>query len=107
MTKAIQPSKRRLIISMLAQHVSIRDIALFCKVGRGTVSRVASDRKEPRQRQMAIQAHPVSAMQSLDVVRQRTVKPYKCRCGFEVTIRPCVICLARAGQARTEGLQER
>ncbi len=106
MSNAIKPSKRTVIFKMLARKVSVRDIAELCKVGVGTVQRFNQRRKDAMQRERAIKGVPVTARRSARLEHQRTVAPYKCVCGFRVTVTPCVICAAKAGRERTAVIRE-
>ena len=92
------PVKRRLISRMLSGGMTYRDTAHKSRTSRGTVQRVAEERAvgevivdvdEPARDEYLLP--PVS------------VEKYKCAgCGFDVVVKPCLICQARAIRNRTQ-----
>jgi len=98
MPKHVTRARRNLVARLLGARFTYRQISERCHVSRGTVARVARELTRPDEVPVGVAAMP--AAKSTFIEPQKTVSAYKCRCGYVVTLRPCVIC--QAMKARRE-----
>ncbi len=90
------PVKRRLISRMLSGGMTYRDTARKSRTSRGTVQRVAEERA-------AGEVIVEEQARSEYVLPQVHVEKYKCEgCGYDVVVKPCLICQARVIRKRIQ-----
>jgi len=94
MPRIITSTKRNLIARLLAGGMGYREIVRRTHVSRGTVSTIAAERREEV-------PEPMRSAVSEWLQPIVTVPKYKCvGCGFDVVVRPCLVCKARAAKRR-------
>ena len=92
MPRLISDARKQLITRMLGAGMTYRTVCRLTGVSRGAVAQIATTSS----------AAPKFARPVAEPTLQppETVPAYKCRCGYLVTLRPCVICQARTARTR-------
>ena len=102
MPKLVTVARRCLIARMRAAGISQRRAAELARTCRNTVHQVDKRRRPTEEDPAGVAALLARWPAGSEYTpQQRVVEPYKCRCGYVVVLKPCVICLAKQAKLRT------